>query len=139
MKRWIRTGDLGYINKDGLLFHQGRIRRIYLTAVDGQPAKIFPNLVEEAIKSAAPVEDCTVVARCKQNSAYYEAVAYVILKDEVMTMEQVRCNDLLRRICKDKVPTYMCPVEYRYVKEFPHTPIGKVDFRKLEEMAALGR
>ena len=138
-KKWIRTGDLGYINKDGLLFHQGRIRRIYLTAVDGQPAKIFPNLVEEAIKSAAPVEDCTVVARCKQNSAYYEAVAYVILKDEAMTMDQVQCNDLFRRICKDKVPTYMCPVEYRYVKEFPHTPIGKVDFRKLEEMAALGR
>lgn len=138
-KKWIRTGDLGYINKDGLLFHQGRIRRIYLTAVDGQPAKIFPNLVEEAIKSAAPVEDCTVVARCKQNSAYYEAVAYVILKGEAMTMDQVQCNDLFRRICKDKVPTYMCPVEYRYVKEFPHTPIGKVDFRKLEEMAALGR
>ena len=56
-----------------------------------------------------------------------------------MTMDQVQCNDLFRRICKDKVPTYMCPVEYRYVKEFPHTPIGKVDFRKLEEMAALGR
>ena len=80
-----------------------------------------------------------VVVRCKQNSAYYEAVAYVILKDEAMTMDQVQCNDLFRRICKDKVPTYMCPVEYRYVKEFPHTPIGKVDFRKLEEMAALGR
>ena len=85
------------------------------------------------------MEDCTVVARCKQNSAYYEAVAYVILKDEAMTMDQVQCNDLFRRICKDKVPTYMCPVEYRYVKEFPHTQIGKVDFRKLEEMAALGR
>ena len=117
------------------MFHQGRIRRIYLTAVEGQPAKIFPNLVEDAIKSAEPVADCTVVARFKQNSAYYEAVAYVILKDKAMTMGQTQCSDLLRKICKDKVPTYMCPVEYRYVREFPHTPIGKVDFRKLEEMA----
>ncbi len=134
-RRWIRTGDLGYINKNGLLFHQGRIRRIYLTAVEGQPAKIFPNLVEDAIKSAEPVADCTVVARFKQNSAYYEAVAYVILKDKAMTMGQTQCSDLLRKICKDKVPTYMCPVEYRYVREFPYTLIGKVDFRKLEEMA----
>ena len=133
-KRWIHTGDLGYIDKNGLLFHQGRIRRIYLTAVEGQPAKIFPNLVEDAIKSAEPVSDCTVVARFKQNSAYYEAVAYVILRDEAM--DQAQCSDLLQKICKEKVPTYMCPVEYQYVSEFPHTPIGKVDFRKLEEMAA---
>ena len=138
-QRWIHTGDLGYINKDGLLFHQGRIRRIYLTAVGGQPAKIFPNLVEDAIKSAEPVADCTVVARFKQNSAYYEAVAYVILKDEAITMDQAQCSDLLQKICRDRVPTYMCPVEYRYVSEFPHTPIGKVDFRKLEEMATLNK
>ena len=91
--------------------------------------------MEDAIKSAEPVCDCTVVARFKQNSAYYEAVAYVILNDEAVAMDQAQCSELLRKICKDKVPTYMCPVEYRYVREFPHTPIGKVDFRKLEEMA----
>lgn len=27
----------------------------------------------------------------------------------------------------------MWPVEYRFVAEFPHTPVGKVDFRALEE------
>lgn len=31
--------------------------------------------------------------------------------------------------------TYMQPVEYRFVEEFPHTPIGKVDFRMLEKEA----
>lgn len=40
--RWIRTGDLGHITENGLLFHEGRIRRIYLTSHEGQPAKISP-------------------------------------------------------------------------------------------------
>jgi len=29
----------------------------------------------------------------------------------------------------------MQPAEYRFVIEFPHTPIGKVDFRALESEA----
>lgn len=91
-KKWIHIGDLGYINKDGQVFHRGRIRRIYLTAVEGQTAKIFPNLMEDAIKSAEPVCDCAVVARFKQNSAYYEAVAYVILNDEVMDIRRSVVN-----------------------------------------------
>lgn len=131
--RWIHTGDLGYISEDGLLFHKGRIRRIYLTAVEGQPAKIFPNLVEEAIKGSNKVKDCTVVGRFKENSTCYEAVAYVVLHDEITGDEQL--IEELQKICKDKVPSYMCPVEYRFVKEFPHTPIGKTDFRRLEKWA----
>ena len=132
-KRWIHTGDLGYINEDGLLFHQGRIRRIYLTAVEGQPAKIFPNLVEDAIKISGDVCDCTVVGRHKKDSSYYEPVAYVILKNGIS--DKVQCIERLKQIVADKVPTYMCPVEYCIIGELPHTPIGKVDFRKLEEMA----
>ena len=131
--RWIHTGDLGYISEDGLLFPKGRIRRIYLTAVEGQPAKIFPNLVEEAIKGSNKVKDCTVVGRFKENSTCYEAVAYVVLHDEITGDEQL--IEELQKICKDKVPSYMCPVEYRFVKEFPHTPIGKTDFRRLEKWA----
>ena len=51
------------MNEDGLLFHKGRIRRIYLTSVMGQPAKIFPNMVEQIIKRQAGVEESAVVGR----------------------------------------------------------------------------
>ena len=77
--RWIRTGDLGHITEDGLLFHEGRISRIYLTSHKGQPAKIFPMLVEEKIKQCESIFDC-VVARLRNNSVNYEAIAFVILK-----------------------------------------------------------
>lgn len=133
-EKWVRTGDLGRINKDGLVFHEGRIRRIYLTAFEGQPAKIFPMLVENAVKEHQAVYDCTVVARLMRDSAYYEPVAYVILKDTGKTEYAVVGE--LKAICAHRLPTYMQPVEYRFVQDFPHTPIGKVDFRTLERMAA---
>lgn len=134
-KRWIRTGDLGYINEDGLLFHKGRIRRIYLTAVDGQPAKIFPMLVEDTIKMSEEVSDCCVVGRLKENSSFYEGVAFVVLRNKGQSWDKV--SEELKKLCKDNVPSYMQPVEYQSVEELPHTPIGKVDFRKLEEIAEI--
>lgn len=129
---WIRTGDLGRINEDGLVFHEGRIRRIYLTAVEGQPAKIFPMLVETAIKKSESVYDCAVVGRFKKNSSYYESVAYVVLKARA---PQKNAELELTLLCEKEIPSYMRPVEYRFVPKLPHTPIGKVDFKALENAA----
>ena len=132
--RWIRTGDLGRISEDGLLFHEGRIRRIYLTSYEGQPAKIFPMLVEEKIKQSNAVFDCVVVARLRKNSANYEAIAFIILKDGEVPSDEIK--GALEAACHQGTPSYMWPVEYQFVTEFPHTPIGKVDFRALEKEAA---
>lgn len=131
--RWIRTGDLGHITEDGLLIHEGRLRRIYLTAIEGQPAKIFPALVESVIKQSENVYDCAVVGRLMEKSSYYETIAYVVLKN---TNKSKYMEQELASLCKNGVPSYMRPIEYRFVNELPHTPIGKVDFRALE-MAAI--
>ena len=132
--RWVKTGDLGRMNSDGLLFHEGRIRRIYLTTFEGQPAKIFPGLIESAVKELPDVFDCTAVARFRAGSAYYEPVAYVIPHPEHKPLDTLKKE--LQHICTKSLPSYMRPVEYRFVAEFPHTPIGKIDFRALERMAA---
>ena len=131
--RWIRTGDLGHITEDGLLFHEGRIRRIYITSHEGQPAKIFPFLVEDHIRNSDDVFDCVVVGRLKENSANYEPVAYVILKNQQAAPATVKIE--LETTCRENLPSYMWPVEYNFVDEFPHTPIGKVDYRALEKEA----
>lgn len=132
--RWVRTGDLGHMTEDGLLFHEGRIRRIYLTMFDGQPAKIFPMLVENVLNQSQAVRECSVVGRKRRNSDNYEAVAFVVKTGQAGNNEiLMKClNDL----CEKSVPTYMIPVEYYFIDQLPHTPIGKVDFCTLEHMAA---
>ena len=131
--RWIRTGDLGHMTEDGLLFHEGRIRRIYMTAHEGQPAKIFPMLVENALKKSVSVQECSVVGRKRKNSDYYEAVAFIVKND----IKTALLEDELNEICRKHIPTYMVPAEYRFVEELPHTPIGKIDFRALEKEATV--
>lgn len=131
--RWVRTGDLGHITEDGLLFHEGRIRRIYMTAHEGQPAKIFPMLVEGALKKSQHVSECSVVGRKRKNSDYYEAVAFIV-KNSDATDTNVILEDISKQ-CAENVPTYMIPAEYCFVDELPHTPVGKVDFRTLEKKA----
>ena len=131
--RWIRTGDLGRLNEDGMLFHQGRIRRIYMTACAGQPAKIFPMVVEDAIRKSGEAAACSVVGRKRRGSDYYEAVAFVVKKDPAA--DEARITGILNARCAESVPSYMVPADYRFVTELPHTPIGKVDFRALEKAA----
>lgn len=129
-RRWIKTGDLAHIDEDGLVFHDGRIRRIYLTAFEGQPAKIFPTLVEQTILSCDGVDDCLVVGRFMKNSAYYEPVAFVVAKPGALRPEKLTAK------CRAELPSYMWPAEYRFVDVIPLTPIGKKDYRALEALAA---
>ena len=124
---------VGHITPDGLLFHEGRVRRIYMTAYGGQPAKIFPMVVEGAIKKSSYVSECCVVGRKRKGSDYYEAVAYVVKEDHEADNEDLKME--LSALCAENVPTYMIPAEYRFVTEIPRTPVGKVDFRALEKEA----
>jgi len=128
--RWIRTGDLGYLTEDGLLFHQGRIRRIYITVHEGQPAKIFPMLVEENVRKSKNVSSCSVVGRKQKNSENYEAVCFIVRKNKHTDDEQLQLE--LDSLCRENLPTYMVPAEYFFVDELPITASGKIDFRKLE-------
>lgn len=125
-RRWIKTGDLAHIDGDGLVFHDGRIRRIYLTASKGHPAKIFPTLVEQTILGCEGVEDCMVVGRFMKDSAYYEPVAFIVAH------QGDALRDALSAKCRAALPNYMWPVEYRFVDAIPLTPIGKKDYRILE-------
>lgn len=131
--RWIRTGDLAHMDAEGLVYHDGRIRRIYLTLFDGQPAKIFPTLVEDAMRRLAQVSDCFVVARHMPRSSYLAAAAYVRLADGVLPSAELERE--LDAGIRAAVPGYMCPADYHFVDGFPRTPIGKVDFRALERDA----
>jgi len=132
---WVRTSDLGLMTEDGMIYHKGRMRRIYITIHDGQGAKIFPQVPEDAMRKNADVEDVSVACRFMKDSTFYEPVAFVVKeKDSAKTDEQL--TEELKKICEDEVPTYMHPVDYVYLDTLPLTKNGKVDFVTLEKQAA---
>ena len=94
-------------------------------------------VVEDALKQSPGVGECSVVGRKRAGSAYYEAVAYLVKRDKGADEDALRTE--LAALCAQRVPTSRIPAEYRVLDELPHTPIGKVDFRRLEKEAVLAQ
>ncbi len=129
-RRWILTGDLGYINEDGEIFVTGRIKRIIMTkGNDGQVTKLFPDRIEKAIYSNPAVDLCCVVGIPHKTRINYPK-AFIVLKDGI-----TQSNDIIQSIingCKELLPDYMIPEEIEFRNDLLRTSRGKVDYRALE-------
>ena len=129
-KKWLHTGDLGYINENGVLFVTGRIKRILITkGLDGQPTKMFPDRIEKSIYSHSAVELCCVVGVPDKKRINYPK-AYVVLKPG-KNKDTIRYEIL--EVCKQNLPGYMVPEEIEFLIDLPRTARGKIDYRAMEE------
>lgn len=79
---WLYTGDLGYVNGEGLLYVLGRFKSL-LIAADGE--KYSPEGIEEAIVERSPFIDFCVLYN--NQSSYTSAL---IIPNKAMCMEYVR-------------------------------------------------
>ena len=130
-QRWLHTGDVGYINEDGVVFVTGRIKRIIMTkGADQQVTKIFPDRIEKALYKHPAVELCCVVGVPDAQRIHYPK-AFIVLKNGIEASEKI--TDDLIAVCKASLPEYMVPVKIEYRAELPRTARGKVDYRALEE------
>ena len=129
--RWIHTGDLGYINEDGVIFVTGRIKRIIMTkGNDDQVTKLFPDRIEKAICSDPAVDLCCVVGIPHEARINYPK-AFIVLKDGSMQDDDIRQGIINR--CKELLPDYMIPEEIEFRADLPRTSRGKIDYRALEQ------
>ena len=57
--KWMRTGDLGYIDEEGFVYLTGRIKRTYMTkGSDGVIYRIFPQRMEELFQTDPDIKVC---------------------------------------------------------------------------------
>ena len=132
-ERWMLTGDLGYMDEDGCLFVIDRVKRIIIRP-DG--FKIFPSAIENTIIRHKAVASCAVVGI--QNAEYIHGMAphaFVVLHDRYRANAEAVCQELVA-LCKKELAEYAQPLSFRFLDALPLTPIGKVDYRALEQMAA---
>ena len=130
--KWIRTGDIGYIDEDGFLFLLGRMKRFIFVGPEGLAYKVFPKKIEDVItKDDSVQETCVVSGQTEKGLA---PKAYVVLKNSCMVAEN-EITEELSTLCEKLLPDYLRPFSYEYLKELPHTSIGKIDYQLLEKMA----
>ena len=124
-KTWLHTGDLGYMNKDGVLHYQSRLKRMIIS----NGYNIYPIELEEIINKCKYVAQCTVVA-IKHKVKQEVPKAVIVLKKDIELNNQIEKE--IKEYCKKNIAKYAIPYEYEFRTSLPITKVGKVNYRELE-------
>ena len=130
-KIWIHSGDIGYIDEDGFVYVQGRVKRM-ITRFDGH--KVFPITIESFICEDERVHSCSVIAvddRERLQGQYPMAVIELVEKIDVSERESI-CKDIYNK-CHELLEERGRPVAVVCINEIPLTAMGKNDYRTLEK------
>lgn len=128
--KWVHSGDIGYVDEDGVFFIEGRVKRMIIR-FDG--FKVFPAQIENIILKSNIISNCSTVGVTDRTKAHgMLPIVFVVLKTDIN--KQKAKKDLFE-LCKAELPEYAQPIDFIFIDELPLTPIGKVDYRKLEEIA----
>lgn len=128
--RWLHTGDLGHMDTDGFLYIDGRIKRMF---VYYNGAKIFPPIIEKVILQSNKITGCVVVGKQDPDHTVGQiAVAYIVLDDSLCENKSAVIEELTL-LCEEKLPEYEHPRDWIFVDSFPRTPVGKINYRALEQ------
>ena len=125
-KRWVHTGDLGYMDEDGVLFYVQRLKRMIISS----GYNVYPSHIEKVLENHKYVESCGVIG---VPDPYKIEVpkAFIVLKKGIEPTIDVTKE--LKEYCYKNLSKYMIPKKFEYRENLPKTLVGKIDYRKLEK------
>ncbi len=127
-KIWIHTGDLGFVDSDGYLHINGRMKRFFVRQCDGMIKKIFCADAELKLSKCKDIEQCVFVP--KQIETEQKVCAFIIPADK--TISHSLLIDKVKSFCKEKLGDFYSPDIIYILEKYPLTKIGKVDYKALE-------
>ena len=117
---WYDTGDMGYLDRDGFLWHVGRFRRF--VKIGGEMVSLIQ--IEEVLeKFLPPATSCCVVAVADEMKGARIVAAVTRPIDERRVMQ-----DMAKHL-----PTVAVPRLFVLMEELPKMASGKTDFRLISE------
>ncbi len=118
---WYNTGDMGYFDEDGYLWHAGRFKRF--AKIGGEMVSLVK--VENTLEKFVPegVYCCVVeISEEKKGSYIVAAVSKVVNKTEIL------------RKMLNELPIIALPRQFIVISELPTMSTGKIDFRSVTRM-----
>lgn len=122
--RMYRTGDSARFRADGVIEFLGRLDQ----QVKVRGHRIELGEIETALSQISQVQDCVVVVR--ETNGDQQLEAYLISEESRLAPSE---NELRQSLSR-RLPRYMIPASFTYLKSFPLTPNGKVDRRALSRV-----
>ena len=126
--KWLRTGDIGYMDEDGFFYVVDRKKDI----IKYKGYTVYPREVEEALYEHECVVDAAVIG-VPHPHVGERVKAFVTLRDECKG--RVSGEELIAFLEK-RLARYKIPKEIEIREELPKTPVGKILRRLLREEEA---
>ena len=124
-KKWLVTGDCGYVDKDGFLFFKQRLKNVL--KVSGVP--VYPSEIEEAAGQAKGVAKCCAVG--VPDSVKGQIVRLYVEPEP--GADRAACEREIMEICRRRLIGYAVPRQIVFRDKLAVSIIGKIDRKKLEE------
>lgn len=121
---WLKTGDIGYLDKDKYLFLNGRKKEL----INRSGEKFSPREIEEVLYQYPGIKLAAVVG--VPDKTHGEAAAAFCVENEGMTISK----DKLLAFCERNLVKYKIPKEIFFVDKLPLSANGKVQRLKLIEV-----
>ncbi len=118
---WYDTGDMGYMDEDGYLWHVGRLKRFL--KIGGEMVSLVK--VEDVLDRLLPKDASCCVVEVPDHIKGAKIVAAVTQKlDE---------KQILRSM-SEQLPNIALPKQFVVIEELPKMASGKIDFRTITDM-----
>ena len=124
--------DLGHMDEDGLLYLAGRMKRIIIS--HNINWKVFPLQIEDVILQHPSVEACAVIGKSMQETCQGQKVAAFMVLLAGENRNEPTLKQEIYELCKQNLIEYSIPEELHFIDALPLTPVGKIDYRALEQM-----
>ena len=118
--RWMHTGDLATMDKEGYISIVGRIKDMIIRGGEN----IYPKEIEEFLYSHPDIVAAQIIG-IPDDKYGEEVMAWIKLKDGV----KISGEDI-KSYCKDQITHFKIPKYYKFTDSFPMTVTGKM--RKIE-------
>ena len=125
-KKWVRTGDVGYIDEDDHIVFTSRKKRIIIIA----GYNIYPATIEEKVAQLDYIAEACACQGYDENGKPYVKLV-VALNDKEADEDAIK--EKLMTYCKENFEGYGCPRKIFVVPELPRTKMEKIDFVKLSD------
>ncbi|MDE7078732.1 MAG: acyl--CoA ligase [Clostridia bacterium] len=125
-KKWLRTGDIGYMDEDGYVYFVDRLKR--MVKISG--VNVFPQEVEDCVNKFDGIVRSCLVSYVENGKTFLKL--YIELEDGIEGNESYIGK--LRAYIAENLLKYNMPRVIEVAKSLPLTQIGKVDFKILQNL-----
>ena len=119
-QRYVKTGDIGYLDTSGKLYFVDRRKRVF--KISG--INVFPSEIESIVRELPGISDCLAVYRDSNIVLFVEAPN---------ADRQPALKELIHKLCSERLLPYAVPKieNIKLLPAFPKNAVGKADITAL--------